>query len=216
MQRFREGFTPLPAPGIIPLNEVFAWGELMATELKMCGVDYSFAPTVDLNRGSKVIGDRAFGSDPAEVIQKVEQYLQGMKKAGMIGIIKHFPGHGTVTPDTHHHVAIDDRSLAEIEQNDLIPFAHFAPSDVGIMVAHVVYPQVDPHPASMSKFWMTNYLRGKLNFKGPIFTDDLGMKAVSEGAKPADLVVKSFEAGANFALLCNEWSAVIDTLKHIS
>lgn len=215
VQRFREGFTSLPAPGSISMNEAYAWGELMATELKLYGVDYSFAPTVDLDRGSQVIKDRAFGKDPDDVIQKVTLYLEGMRKAGMMGIIKHFAGHGTVAPDTHHEEAIDKRSLQELEQNDLIPFAHFAKWNVGVMVSHVIYPAVDPEPASMSKFWMNEYLRGKLQFKGPIFTDDLGMRAVSKGAKPVDLVLKSFEAGANFALLCNEWSAVVDTLRVI-
>lgn len=215
VQRFREGFTALPALGEIHQNDAFAWAELMATELKYCGVDYSYAPVVDLDRGSKVIGNRAFSSDPQIVIERTEAYMAGMEKAGMMPIIKHFPGHGTVTPDTHHQIAIDERSLKELEQSDLLPFIHFAKRNVGVMISHVVYPKMDPNPASMSKFWITGYLRGVLGFQGPIFTDDLGMKAVSEGAKPADLVLKSFEAGADYALLCNEWSAVIDTLEHI-
>lgn len=215
VQRFREGFTTLPAPGDIKQNDAFAWGELMASELKICGVDYSFAPTVDLDRGSLVIGNRAFSSSPQTVIACASEYIAGMEKAGMMGIIKHFPGHGSVTPDTHQGIAIDERSLAEIEQSDLLPFIHFAKEHVGMMVSHVIYPKVDSEPASLSKFWMSNYLRGTLQFKGPIFTDDLGMKAVSEGAKPADLVMKAFSAGADYALLCNEWGSVLDTLKLI-
>ncbi len=215
VQRFREGFTALLAPSDIKANDAFAWGELMASELKYCGIDYSFAPTVDLDRGSLVIGNRAFSSNPEAVISTAAQYIAGMEKAGMMGVIKHFPGHGSVTPDTHHAIAIDDRTLTELETADLKPFIYFAHHNVGVMVSHVIYPKIDSEPASLSKFWMNDYLRGALQFKGPIFTDDLGMKAVSEGAKPADLVTKAFKAGADYALLCNDWAAVVDTLKLI-
>lgn len=215
VQRFRDGFTILPPLSEIQQHEAFAWAELMATELKYAGVDSSFAPVVDLDRGSKVIGNRAFSTSPEIVIKRSEVYLAGMEKAGMMGILKHYPGHGTVAPDTHHHIAVDERSLVEIEASDLLPFMHFAKHHVGIMVSHVIYAKIDAQPASMSRFWMTEYLRGRLGFQGPIFTDDLGMQAVSSQAAAAELVVQAFNAGADYALLCNDWSAVIDTLQVI-
>lgn len=216
VQRFRKGFTLLPPLAEIQPNEVFAWAELMATELKILGIDFSFAPVVDLNRQSQVIGDRAFSDDPAVVIARSEIYLNGMAKAGMLGILKHFPGHGSVLPDTHQHVAIDERSFTIIEQSDLQPFIHFAKREVGMMISHVVYPAVDSQPASLSKFWITDYLRGQLGFSGPIFTDDLGMKAISELATASKLVKQAFQAGADYALLCNNWPAVLDTLHAIA
>lgn len=212
VQRFRKGFTLLPSLGQLKQSETFAWAELMAIELKLYGIDHSFAPVIDLDRGSVVIGDRAFSSDVDQVIWRAEAYIEGMEKAGMSGIVKHFPGHGSVTPDTHVGRAEDLRSLAELEATDLKPFCHFAQRDVGIMVSHVVYPQIDSEPASLSSFWMRDYLRGRLQFKGPIFTDDLGMKAVSDSANASDLVLRAFAAGADYALLCNDWAAVIDTL----
>lgn len=212
VQRFRKGFTLLPSLGELKQSETFAWAELMAIELKLYGIDHSFAPVIDLDRGSLVIGDRAFSSDINQVIRRAEAYIEGMEKAGMTGIVKHFPGHGSVTPDTHFGRAEDDRGLAELEATDLKPFIHFAQRDVGMMVSHVVYPKMDAEPASLSSFWMRDYLRGRLKFKGAIFTDDLGMKAVSDSAKAADLVLRAFDAGADYALLCNDWAAVIDTL----
>ncbi len=213
VQRFKEGFTALPALADLNVNDAFAWAELMATELKFCGVDQSFAPVVDLDQGSQVIGNRAFAADYQQVIACSAEYIAGMEKAGMMGTLKHFPGHGSVLPDTHEQVACDNRSLSLLEASDLKPFIHFAKSSVGIMVCHVVYPQIDPDPASLSHFWISQYLRGKLGFTGPIFTDDLGMKAVSEQAKARDLVRQAFDAGADYALLCNDWSAVVDTLR---
>ncbi len=213
VQRFREGFTALPALGTISAGETLHSAECMATELKRCGIDYSFAPVVDLDRGSRVIGDRAFSADPDGVIQQAERYIAGMEKAGMMPILKHFPGHGSIVSDTHHDRAEDRRSLAELEETDLKPFIHFSQRAVGMMVAHVVYPRVDVHPASLSAVWMTDYLRGTLGFTGPIFTDDLGMRAVSQSASAATLVLRSFEAGADYALLCNDWAAVLDTLR---
>lgn len=212
VQRFRKGFTLLPSLKQLKQSETFAWAELMAIELKLYGIDHSFAPVIDLDRGSLVIGDRAFSSDVDQVIQRAEAYIEGMEKAGMTGIVKHFPGHGSVTPDTHLGQAEDDRNLGELEATDLKPFIHFAQRNVGMMISHVVYPQIDSKPASLSTYWMRDYLRGRLKFKGPIFTDDLGMKAVSDSAKASDLVLRAFAAGADYALLCNDWAAVIDTL----
>lgn len=216
VQRFRDGFTTLPAPGSIQKSEAFAWAELMATELKYCGVDFSFAPTVDLNCGSQVIGDRAFAAEPEAVIAIAREYMAGMRKADMLPIIKHFPGHGSVVPDTHHQVAIDERSLAEIEANDLVPFKQFMHDDIGVMVSHVIYPKIDAAPASLSHFWITDYLRGTLGFTGSIFSDDLGMGAVAKGTPAPDLVLQTFAAGADYALLCNDWQAVVDTLRAIN
>lgn len=215
VQRFREGFTKLPTLGEMPQGETFAWAELMASELRLCGVDQSFAPVVDLDRGSTVIGNRAFSSEIDTVITRAEEYIAGMEKAGMLGILKHFPGHGSVTPDTHHSVAIDERTLAELEASDLKPFIHFAPRNVGVMISHVIYPKVDSKPASLSKFWIMDYLRNTLQFTGPIFSDDLGMGAVAKGTPVPDLVLQTFAAGADYALLCNDWAAVIDTLQVI-
>ena len=225
VQRFREGFSNLPALGQLgalyqdskkeALLQAKSWAYKMADELLTVGVDQSFAPVVDLNRGSRVIGLRAFNADPNIVIELASAYIDGMKAAGMPAILKHFPGHGTVTPDTHHDFAYDERSFAELEANDLLPFKVLGQHEnvSGIMIAHVVYPKLDATPASLSSFWLQQVVRQQLKFKGKIFSDDLGMKAVSALGTPTAISRQALEAGSDYVLLCNDWQAVLQVLQ---
>ncbi len=215
VQRFREGFTALPALGALTSDaEAQHYAAIMAGELKAVGVDHSFAPIVDLDRGSQVIGTRAFAAEPAQVIARAEAYIQGMAAAKMAPILKHFPGHGTAIHDTHVAIAEDPRPLAEILTSDLVPFTHFIHAGVfGVMISHVIYPQVDPLPASVSSLWIKQILRERFQFKGKVFSDDLGMKAIRILGSPLDLVRRVFAAGTDYALLCNEWAHVVDVIK---
>lgn len=216
VQRFREGFTSLPSPGELTQENAEHYGKIMASELKARGLDFSFAPVLDLNKQSIVIGKRAFSATPQEVIAKAAYYIQGMKSAEMPAIVKHFPGHGTALADTHFSLAIDERPFSEIEAEDLLPFEYFIQKKgVGVMMAHVVYPQIDPLPASLSPYWIQTILRQKLQFKGKIYSDDLGMKALAGFGSPSDIVQATFSAGCDYALLCNDWHAVLDTLTHL-
>ncbi len=215
VQRFREGFTALPALGDIASDEeALLYASIMASELKAVGVDHSFAPIVDLDRGSQVIGKRAFAADPQTVIARAKSYIKGMVTAGMAPIIKHFPGHGTVQADTHVAIAEDPRPLDEILDSDLVPFRYFIEAGVfGLMAAHVIYPKVDALPASISERWQKDILRERFQFQGKVFSDDLGMKAIAVWGTPLELVKRVFAAGTDFALLCNDWSAVCDVVK---
>src|SRR5690606_16969426 len=123
----------------LELARQHAW--LMASEVRASGVDLSFAPVVDLGRGNRAIGDRAFSADPDVAAAFTRAYVQGMHDAGMAATLKHFPGHGSVLEDTHVDDAVDDRPLDRIRELDLVPFA--AGIDAGadaVMMAHVVYP----------------------------------------------------------------------------
>ena len=225
VQRFRAQFTALPPLlqlGILYTNAprkallaAKAWGEKMAEELLSVGVDHSFAPVVDLDRGSQVIKDRAFSQDPETVIVLASAYIEGMQSLGMPAIIKHFPGHGSVAPDTHHEFAFDARSWEEIAAQDLLPFKALCQHEnvLGVMAAHVVYPKLDGAPASLSKFWLQEVLRQKLGFTGKIFSDDLGMQAVSQLGSPASIVQRALTAGSDYVLLCNDWQAVLTVLS---
>lgn len=219
VQRFREGFSELPPlagfgeryardpAGALADAEAHAW--LMATEVMATGVDLSFAPVVDLGRGNRAIGDRAFSGDPRVVAEFTRAYVRGMHAAGMGATLKHFPGHGSVLEDTHFDDAVDDRPLEALLAEDLVPFA--AGIDAGadaVMMAHVVYPQVAPEPAGYSPRWIRDILRapperGGMGFRGVVFSDDIGMAAAfSVGGIKARVEVH-LDAGCDVVLVCH-------------
>ena len=226
VQRFREQFYALPSLRWLghqyDLDEAqgrrLAWlcGWLMAGEVLDAGVDFSFSPVVDLDYGfSEVIGDRSFHRDPEIVAALAVAWLQGMHKAGMIGVAKHFPGHGHVVADSHVDLPVDHRSFSEL-YDDMLPYERLLRHGLNaVMVAHVRYPQVDPEVASLSPYWLGKVLRGDLGMRGAIFTDDLSMRALaSEGAMP-ERARRALAAGADMALVCNDPLAADATLESL-
>jgi beta-N-acetylhexosaminidase len=198
VQRFRDGFTRLPAVRTLgvsydrdrmrakQLARVTGW--LMASELRAVGVDLSFAPVLDLDYGvSSIIGDRAFHSDPEAVADLAHAYVGGMLKAGMEGIGKHFPGHGGVVADSHLELPMDPRSLADLETTDLLAFERMIHYGLAaLMPAHVRYPQIDDQPAGFSARWLKEILRQRLEFQGAIFSDDLDMIGAHQAGSPPE------------------------------
>ena len=187
VQRLKEGFTRLPPLGTLgrlnrsdpqkALDFAYRHGRVMATEMLAIGIDLSFAPVLDLNRGSCVIGDRALSESPEEVIRLGRAYLAGMHDSGMKTTGKHFPGHGSIVADSHVDDVCDPRSFAEISSTDLQPFTSLSDGLDALMIAHVVYTAVDPLPAGYSKAWLQGVLRKDLEYQGVIISDDLGMHA---------------------------------------
>ena len=213
VQRFRDGFTRLPplatigavydrAPfDAIRLAEEHAW--VMASELRASGVDFSFAPVVDLARGNAAIGLRAFHADPAVAGELGQAYVRGMHLGGMAAVLKHFPGHGSVTGDTHKVAAIDPRGLDEIRRDDLRPFAECIEARVeAVMMAHVTYPAVDSRPAGYSKVWIEQVLRGELGFTGAVISDDISMAAADAAGSVGGRVRAHLDAGCDLVLAC--------------
>ena len=218
VQRFRQGFTRLPplraigrrhasdrSEGLSLAREL---GWLMAAELRAVGVDLSFAPCVDLDYGvSQVIGDRALHSDAAVVAELAVAYMLGMRDAGMAATAKHFPGHGAVAADSHVALPVDRREWPDVEA-DFAPYRRLIANGLpAVMVAHVVFPAVDDKPASLSRRWIGEVLRGELGFQGAVFADDLSMAGA---AQSGDIVARAGlarAAGCDVLPVCNDRAA---------
>lgn len=225
VQRLKQGFTLLPAMGhlgelycthpeqAVTLSEQCGW--LMATEVLAVGIDFSFAPVLDLNDVSDVIGDRAFAKNTQDIIPLASAFMQGMKRAGMANTGKHFPGHGSIKADSHIAAPVDSRSFDQIYQKDMQTFIQLMPQLDALMPAHVIYDQVDPNPAGFSPYWIQNILRQKLNFKGVLFSDDLTMQAACVAGGADARIQAALQAGCDMGLVCNDRLAACTALEGI-
>ncbi len=219
VQRFQHGFTRLPPAASYALAPELAEpaGWLMAAELLAVGVDFSFAPVLDIDCGvSEIIGNRSFSNDPQRATCLANSFRAGMKYAGMAATGKHFPGHGAVALDSHLTLPVDERDLNALRANDLLPFKQLITDGLeAIMPAHVLYPNIDAQPAGFSPFWIQQILRRELNFNGTVFSDDLSMEgAASMGNFPERARLAQL-AGCDMILICNNPSAaqqVLDAL----
>ncbi|MBV8124570.1 MAG: beta-N-acetylhexosaminidase [Paucibacter sp.] len=219
VQRFRsDGFTHLPSmrslgerwmsDAMQAVSAATAAGCVLASELRACGVDFSFAPVLDLDHGaSSVIGDRSFHRDPRVVALLAKSVAHGMLLAGMHSCGKHFPGHGFVKADSHLDVPVDKRSLKAILADDAKPFEWLALDLAAVMPAHVIYPKVDSRPAGFSARWLQDILRERLGFAGAIFSDDLGMQGArvldGQAISYTQAALAALDAGCDMLLLCN-------------
>ncbi len=224
VQRFHEGFTKLPPASVFgeiykkdqdkarEYAELTGW--LMAAELRAIGVDFSFAPVLDLAHGvSGVIGNRAFHSRAEIAATLAYAYMHGMSVAGMSAVGKHFPGHGGVVEDSHLALPVDHRDMATLMKADIVPFEKMIHNHLpAIMPAHVIYDQVDEKPAGYSAIWLKQILRDRLKFQGVIFSDDLSMEAAGIGGNYGERALLALDAGCDMVLVCNHPEGVTEVI----
>ncbi len=229
VQRFKEGFTPIPA--MATLGELFSrypeeaiqkakdFGWLIASELLAYDIDLSFAPVLDRDHGiSSVIGDRAFSNDAETIIELTSAFIDGMHEAGMVATGKHFPGHGGVAADSHHEISVDSRSLNALEMDDLSIFRSLISDKQkvdALMPAHVIYSSVDTLPAGFSKKWLQSILRKDIGFEGVIFSDDLSMEGASVAGTFTDRAKAALSAGCDMVLVCNHPEGAQEVLAYL-
>jgi len=216
VQRFREGFSAIPAmrhlgheydaDRDVAINLARQAGWLIASELRAAGIDLCFAPCVDLDWGvSEVVGDRAFHKQPDTVGELAAAFSRGLRSAGMAAVAKHFPGHGAVVADSHLQLPVDRRDYGNL-LDDMRPYEKLISNGhvAGVMLAHVIYREMDDMPAGFSKFWIGRELRSRLNFGGAVFCDDLSMKATGAYGSMRRRAKRALDAGCDMVLVCND------------
>jgi len=226
VQRFRDGFSLIPAMGKLwqmsdanlDLAKELAKQSaiLMALEVQAVGIDISFAPVLDINNISDVIGDRSFHQQPQYVTELAEAFIDGLHQVGMKATGKHFPGHGSVKADSHVDLPIDTRSKAEIFQQDLLPFQQLIAKQKvdALMPAHVIFPDVDSQAVGFSRYWLQDILRETLGFNGVIFSDDLSMQGAASAGGYVERAEAAQDAGCDMLLLCNNRDGCVDVLDN--
>jgi len=225
VQRFRDGYTRIPAMAVLGAlwntdrqaarRKAEAAGLVIASELSASGVDFSFAPVLDLDFGrSSAIGDRAFHSDPEAVTELAASLIDGLARAGVAAVGKHFPGHGYVTEDSHSDLPVDPRGLEQLRAADLVPYLRLAPRLAGVMPAHVVYPAIDSAPAGFSRAWLHGVLRQQIGYDGVIFSDDLSMEAAAIAGDVIARAEAALAAGCDMVLVCNRPQLASALLSH--
>jgi beta-N-acetylhexosaminidase len=224
VQRFRVGFTRIPAMGTLSrvhdespakaLDEARQHGETIGREISAAGIDLCFAPVLDRDCGiSTVIGDRAFAAEPERIIALARAFRAGLNATGCAATGKHFPGHGAVAADSHHELPVDRRALGDIDQKDMTSFRALIEDGIeSLMMAHVRYSSVDDIPASFSRRWIRSILRNQLKYNGAVFCDDLCMAGAKVIGDVAERARVALEAGCDMLPVCNDRAATIAVL----
>jgi beta-glucosidase-like glycosyl hydrolase len=216
-----EGLTQFPPPLALAFLEdaaVVRWaGAVTAQEARAVGINWVFAPVGDLDvlPENPIVQTRAFGADPNRVASLVRSWIEGCQAAGALACVKHFPGHGRTTVDSHLTLPVVDADADTLRGTDLLPFAIAVESGVAsVMTAHVAYPALDPAavPATLSRPILAE-LREGLGFDGLVVTDALIMDGALEGRRESDAAVEAVQAGVDLLLYPNDARRVHEALR---
>lgn len=228
VQRFRDGFSAIPPMRLIgreynrdagaglALAREAGW--LIGSELRAANIDLCFAPCVDLDWGvSEIIGDRAFHAKPDAVSELAAEFCRGLRSAGMAAVAKHFPGHGAVVADSHLKLPVDRREYG-ILLDDMRPYERLNANGLiaGVMLAHIVYREMDDLPAGFSRYWIDTELRKRIGFGGAVFCDDLSMKATEAYGTMPERARRALAAGCDMVLVCNDRSAARQAVEALN
>ncbi len=224
VQRFRVGFTRIPAMGTLgklheesparAAEETRAHGLTVGRELAAYGIDLCFAPVLDRDVGvSQIIGDRAFSENSEVIVKLARAFREGLNEAGLAATGKHFPGHGAVAADSHTELPVDRRSYAELEARDLVPFKALIDDGIeSLMMAHIRYTAIDDKPASLSRRWIRGLLRTQMGYNGAVFCDDLNMAGAKVGGEIVERALLALDAGCDMLPICNDRESVVKLL----
>ena len=199
-------------------DEAYEAGETIGAYLAELGFNVDFAPDTDVltNPQNTVIGDRSFGSDPERVVRYAKAYSDGLHDCGMLSTYKHFPGHGATRDDTHEGFAYTNKTMDELMEKELVPFAdaQAAGADM-IMVSHISVPKIlgDNTPCSLSGHMITDILRGEFNYRGLIVTDAMQMGAITKMYGDTQAAVMAVKAGNDLLLMTDSHQAVVAALE---
>ncbi|MBU0507185.1 MAG: beta-N-acetylhexosaminidase [bacterium] len=199
-------------------KEVYELGRTLGREVKEAGFNLNFAPVVDVdvNPDNPIIGDRSFASDSQLVTVLARELIKGMEEEGVQSCLKHFPGHGATTKDSHLELPEDGRTMQELKHTDIKPYHTLIDENCGssIMTAHVLYPKIDPnYPATLSKTIISDLLRKEMGYQGIIYSDDFLMKAIRDHYDLADAAKRFFEIGGDVILICNEPEVTLEVIQ---
>lgn len=192
-------------------------GRVISKQIKGFGFNMNYAPVLDINSNPKnpVIGNRAFGSDK-DIVEKLGiSTMKGLQDGGVISVIKHFPGHGDTSVDSHKNLPVVDIDLRRLNEFEIIPFKN-AINNGGdaIMVAHILLTKIDPeNPSSLSKTIITDILRKQLDYEGVVITDDMTMGAIVKNYTLEDATIKSVNAGSDIVLIAHGYENSLSVLK---
>ncbi|HEY2491828.1 MAG TPA: beta-N-acetylhexosaminidase [Paenibacillus sp.] len=196
-------------------------GKLLARELLLTGFNVDFAPVLDVNSNpnNPVIGDRSFGNSASQVTKLGIAEMKGLRSEGVIPVVKHFPGHGDTAVDSHLDIPVVNKTLEQLKKLEWVPFEAALKEDVeAVMVAHILFPKLDPDkPASLSNVIIGQQLRGELNYKGVVITDDLSMGAIMKNFDLHDVTIDTVKAGSDILLVAHSYDRaklIFDTLMH--